>query len=196
MIYTIEDLLIKNKNYSDVRGKISRDLRDGKIIQIRRGLYETDKNTSGHYLASYIYGPSYLSFDYALAKYGLIPEGVFKTYTSATFKKNKKKRYSNYFGDYLYRDVPESVYMFGVKAVLENGYTYHIATPEKALCDKLYTLKPVKNLSELKNLIFNDLRVDETLFRKLDLEFITKISSKYKSTNLKLLEKLIKGGDF
>lgn len=196
MIFTVQDLLKKNKNYSDVRGKISRDLRDGNIVQIKRGLYENDKNTPGHYLASYIYGPSYLSFDYALSKYGMIPEAVYKTYTSATFKKNKKKIYSNVFGDFLYRDVPESIYMFGVKAVVENGYTYHIAIPEKALCDKLYTMKPVKNLEELKNLIFNDLRIDEDIFRELDFKFITEISGRYRSKNLNLLDKLIKGGEF
>jgi len=196
MIYTIQDLLSQNKNYSDIRGKISRDLRDGKIIQIKKGLYESDKNTPGHYLASYIYGPSYLSFDYVLSKNGLIPEGVYKTYTSATFKKNKKKKYSNFFGDFLYRDVPQSVYMFGVHAVVENGYTYHIAIPEKALCDKLYTMEPAKNLEELKFLLFDDLRINENMFRGLDLKFIVEISDKYKSNNLKLLGKLIKGGGF
>ena len=126
----------------------------------------------------------------------MIPEAVYKTYTSATFKKNKRKTYSNVFGDFLYRDVPEGVYMFGVKAVVENGYTYHIAIPEKALCDKLYTMKPVKNLEELRNLIFNDLRIDEGLFRELDFEFITEISGGYKSNNLNLLDKLVKGGKF
>ena len=42
MIYTIQDLLSQNKNYSNTRGKISRDLRDGKIIQIKKGLYKSD----------------------------------------------------------------------------------------------------------------------------------------------------------
>ncbi len=196
MVYTTLDLIKINKNYSDVMGKISRDLRDEKIIQLKRGLYESDKDTPGYYLASYIYGPSYLSFDYVLSISGLIPEGIYKTYTSATFKKNKKKTYSNYFGDYLYRDIPEDVFRFGVKTVIENGYSYQIANVEKALCDKLYTLKPVNNLEGLKFMLFNDLRIDENMFRKLDFDFIMKISRKYKSTNLNLLEKLIKGGDF
>lgn len=196
MVYTTLDLIKINKNYSDVMGKISRDLRDEKIIQLKRGLYESDKDTPGYYLASYIYGPSYLSFDYVLSISGLIPEGIYKTYMSATFKKNKKKTYSNYFGDYLYRDIPEDVFRFGVKTVIENGYSYQIANVEKALCDKLYTLKPVNNLKGLKFMLFNDLRIDENMFRKLDFDFIMKISRKYKSTNLNLLEKLIKGGDF
>ncbi|MGI6787141.1 MAG: type IV toxin-antitoxin system AbiEi family antitoxin domain-containing protein [Acholeplasmataceae bacterium] len=194
MVYTTQDLIKINKNYSDVMGKISRDLRDEKIIQLKRGLYESDKDTPGYYLASYIYGPSYLSFDYVLSTSGLIPEGIYRTYTSATFKKNKKKKYSNYFGDYLYRDVPKDVFRFGVKTVIENGYSYQMASVEKALCDKLYTLNPVKNLRELKFLLFNDLRIDENIFKELDFDFIIKISSKYKSTNLNLLEKLIKDG--
>lgn len=196
MVYTTLDLIKINKSYSDVMGKISRDLRDEKIIQLKRGLYESDKDTPGYYLASYIYGPSYLSFDYVLSISGLIPEGIYKTYTSATFKKNKKKTYSNYFGDYLYRDIPEDVFRFGVRTVIENGYSYQIANVEKALCDKLYTLKPVNNLEGLKFMLFNDLRIDENMFRKLDFDFIMKISRKYKSTNLNLLEKLIKGGEF
>lgn len=196
MIFTVEDLIKENANYTDIKGKISRDLRDGKIIQVKRGLYEDNKNTPGHYLASLIYGPSYLSFDYALSKYNLIPEAVYNTYTSATFKKNKKKTFSNFFGKFLYRDIPESVYMYGVKAVVENGYTYHIATPEKALCDKLYSLSPVKNVEKLKELIFADLRIDESDFAKLDLKLILEISDKYRSTNLKLLAKMIRGGKF
>ena len=86
------------------------------------------------------------------------------------------------------------VFRFGVKTVIENGYSYQIASVEKALCDKLYALKPVKNLRELKFLLFNDLRIDENIFKELDFDFIIKISSKYKSTNLNLLEKLIKDG--
>lgn len=196
MIFTVEDLIKENANYTDIKGKISRDLRDGKIIQVKRGLYEDNKNTPGHYLASLIYGPSYLSFDYALSKYNLIPEAVYNTYTSATFKKNKKKTFSNFFGKFLYRDIPESVYMYGVKAIVENGYTYHIATPEKALCDKLYSLSPVNNVEKLKELIFADLRIDESDFAKLDLKLMLEISDKYRSTNLKLLAKMIRGGKF
>jgi predicted transcriptional regulator of viral defense system len=196
MIFTVEDLIKDNANYSDIKGKISRDLRDGKIIQVKRGLYEDNKNTPGHYLASLIYAPSYLSFDYALSKYNLIPEAVYNTYTSATFKKNRKKTFSNFFGKFLYRDIPESVYMYGVKAIVENGYTYHIATPEKALCDKLYSLSPVNNVEKLKELIFADLRIDESDFAKLDLNLMVEISDKYRSTNLKLFAKMIRGGKF
>ena len=39
-------------------------------------------------LANLIYGPSYVSYEYALTYYGLIPERVFEV-TSATTQKNK-----------------------------------------------------------------------------------------------------------
>lgn len=41
----------------------------------------------------------------------------------------------------------------------EDNYLYQIATPEKALCDKLYTLLPLSNYSNLENMLFNDLRI-------------------------------------
>ena len=60
------------------------------IIPIVKGFYETDSKIPGHYLASIIYGPSYLSFEFALSYYGLIPEAVYH-FTSATFNKRRRK---------------------------------------------------------------------------------------------------------
>ena len=74
----------------------------------------------------------------------------------------------------------------------ENGYSYQIAMPEKSLCDKLYTLPPAKNLTELQVLLFNDLRIDEQEFAKLDKASIGELAPLYHATNLKLLNKLIK----
>ena len=92
MIKTVEDLKIKYKNYSDVNGKIRREIKTGTCIPIIRGLYETDKTTPGYYLSSYIYGPSYLAFDNALFYYEMIPERVANN-TLATYNKQKTKKY-------------------------------------------------------------------------------------------------------
>ena len=192
MIYSFDDLKIKFSNYAKIKDKISREVQAGRLIQIARGLYETDAETSGKYLAGLIYGPSYLSFDYALAVYSLIPEAVYNTYTSATFNKNKTKQYQNHFGTFTYRDISAEVYPLGVLLYEENGYSYQIATPEKALCDKLYTLPPAKNLTELQALLFNDLHVDEQEFAKLDKASIGELASLYHATNLNLLGKLIR----
>lgn len=180
--------MIKNnlKGYSNKNNKICRDVKNGNLIKIINGLYETDKSVNGYLLAGSIYGPSYLSFDFALYYYGLIPEKV-TTFTSATCEKKKKKIYNTFFGTYLFRDVPKIVYPLGVKLIQEGDYSYQIATPEKALCDKLYTIAPLKNMTELENLLFNDLRIDIYEFEKLSIDEIAEISKMYHSTNVSLL---------
>ena len=192
MIYSFDDLQIKFQNYTDIKGKIRREVQAGRLIPVARGLYETDQTISGEYLAGRIYGPSYLSFDFALYVHSLIPEAVYNTYTSATFDKRKTKKYQNQFGVFTYRDIPTEAYPRGVLIVEENGYSYQIATPEKALCDKLYTISPVSNLTELKELLFDDLRIDEDEFEKLDHNTLETLAPLYHSTNLNLLAKLIR----
>ena len=106
MLVSFDALAQQFAGYTDVKGKIRREVQSGKLVQVARGLYETDARADGKYLAGAIYGPSYISFDYALSVHALIPEAVYGTYTSATFRKGKTKRYENAFGSFLYRDVP------------------------------------------------------------------------------------------
>lgn len=191
MIY-FKDLVIKNyKDYSNKNTKLLRDIKDKKLFKIVNGLYETDSNTPGYLLASSIYGPSYISFEYALSYYGLIPERV-TTITCATFEKKKKKEYITDFGTFTYRDVPSSAYPEEIILKEENNYSYQIATPEKALCDKLYSLSPLFNYTNLENMLFNDLRIDEEAFNKLDILKINKLSKLYHSTNVELLTKYMR----
>ena len=97
MLVSFDALAQQFAGYTDVKGKIRREVQGGRLVQVARGVYETDARTDGKYLAGAIYGPSYLSFDYALSVYSLIPEAVYGTYTSATFQKGKTKRYENAF---------------------------------------------------------------------------------------------------
>lgn len=191
MIYTIDDLKIKYNRFSDVQGKIRRLVNQGEYVSVVRGLYETNINTPGYYLSSYIYGPSYLSFDYALSYYGLIPERVI-TYTLATYNKRKTKTYSTPFGNFFYRDIPKSAFPYDINVIEENNYVYYIASKEKAICDKLYSMKPVYSLKELKELLFDNLRIDSEQFDTLDKDKLLLLAKKYNSTTLVLLEKLLK----
>ena len=190
MLVSFDALAQQFAAYTDVKGKIRREVQGGRLVQVARGLYETDARTDGKYLAGAIYGPSYLSFDYALSVHALIPEAVY-TYTSATFRKGKTKRYENAFGTFLYRDVPAAVYPLGVEIKVERGYSYQIASPEKALCDKLYSLSPVYSVKALKELLFDDLRIDEAAFFALQKDDISQLAPLYRATNLKLLAKFI-----
>lgn len=186
MILTHNIIKLNLQKYSNKNTKICREVKKGNLIKIINGLYETDPNVNGYLLAGSIYGPSYLSFDFALSYYGLIPEKV-TAFTSATFDKKKKKRYDNQFGSFLYRDVPANVYPLGINVIEEGEYNYQIATPEKALCDKLYTLNPLKNMQGLAHVLFNDLRIDLDEFSRLNVNDLEILSKYYHCTNVDLL---------
>ena len=94
---------------------------------------------------------------------------------------------------FLYRDVPVAVYPLGVEIKVEGGYSYQIASPEKALCDKLYSLSPVYSVRALKELLFDDLRIDEAAFFALQKDDILQLAPLYRATNLKLLAKFMEG---
>ena len=185
-------ILEELKQYKAPANKLNRMVKKGDYIPIIKGLYETDGTVPGYVLAGSIYGPSYLSFEFALSYYGLIPEAVY-VFTSATYEKRKQKRYETPFGVFTYRDVPSNVYSDGIRFEREDAYFYQIASPEKALCDKLYTMPPVSNKKELRLLLFEDLRIDEQEFEKLSIEVIRQIGSEYNCTNVKMLVKLLKG---
>lgn len=191
MIKTTDMILEELQSYANPKTKLSRMVKQGKYFQIARGLYETDKNVPGHLLAGSIYGPSYISFEYALGFYGMIPEAVY-TITSATFEKKKKKKYETAFGTFTYRDVPSAAFPLNIRLIQEGNYFYRIAEPEKALCDQLYTMPPAKNIKLLAELLFDDLRIEETELLKLEIEKIVFLSDRYHSTNIKKLITLLK----
>ena len=91
MIKTTAMLTEELRQYVNPAAKIRRMAEAGELTPIIKGLYETNASTPGHYLAGAIYGPSYPSFEYALAQHGLIPEAVY-SFTSATCGKGRKKR--------------------------------------------------------------------------------------------------------
>lgn len=191
MIKTTKLLIKEYSNFVNPAGKIARDVRDGRLVSISRGIYETQSNSDGKYYANCICAPSYLSFDYALFYYGLIPEAVY-TYTSATYAKRRKKEFNNYFGRYTYQDVPSSIYSYGIEIIYEGEYSYMIASREKALCDKLYTLRTLKNQSEMQKLLFEDLRIDEHELDKMSIQDIEILAKEYRCVNVKLLAAYIK----
>lgn len=122
--------------------------------------------------------------------HNLIPEGVYN-YTSASFNK-KKKSYNIFFGNYLYQDVPVSVYHYGILLINDGEYNIQIATKEKALADKLYTLSPLKNVKEITELLLNDLRIDLEDLKKLNINDMKIISDSYKCMNVTLMYKFLR----
>ena len=191
MIKTTSMLLEELKEYASPKTKLARMAQSGECFPITRGLYETDPHVPGHLLAGSIYGPSYISFEYAMGYYGMIPEAVYVV-TSATFEKKKKKKYETAFGTFTYRDVPSEAFPLGIRLLREGDYFYRIAEPEKALCDKLYTLSPLQNTKVLLRLLTEDLRIDRAELKKLNGDRVCEYSEAYRATNIKRLCSLLR----
>lgn len=183
-------ILEELNEYKSPKDKLSRLVKAGVYIPIIKGFYETNENTSKHLLANLICSPSYISFEFALSYYDFIPERV-EVVTSASFNKRRKKIYSNHFGIYTYKDIPIKAFPYSIKIMQENDYYFKIASPEKAICDKLYDEKPVSNQKQLLELLEDDLRIDMDLVAQLDKELINELSLLYKSTNVKRFAKLL-----
>lgn len=192
MIYSVKELYMKFKEYKTPHIKIQTEVKNNRLFPVIRGLYEDDKNALGYRLVSYMEANAYLSFEYVLSLFGIIPERVF-TYTCATSLKEHSKVFETRFGNYSFQDVPARVYMYGVKNITEEGYTYLMATPEKALCDLLYKKTPVYSVKELKELLFIDLRIDEDAFYSLNKEDLLYLCPLYKKKNLNFLKKFVEG---
>ncbi len=191
MIVTTSILKKKFADYINPLDKIKRDVDKGILFRLTRGVYETDSKVDPCLLASSILSPSYLSFEWALSFYGLIPEKVFSI-TSATLNKKKTKVFVNIFARYEYKDVSKDVFSEGLTYLESGEYSVKIATKEKAICDSLSKWRVVKNINDLKELLFVDKRIDENEFASCDFKLMSRLARLYKKTNLDMLIKLIR----
>ena len=167
---------ILEKSFSNVNEKISNLVKNGDLISVANSLYT----------------PSYVSFDYALSFYGMIPERVSEI-TSATSK--NEKLFETPIGRFSYKKVSIEAYSLGVDWIyddIEGGK--FIATPEKALCDKIKYDRGIGTLTQtsMSEYLKYDLRLDIT--KPLNYELIEIIAKAYKSRNLKTLATLVKKG--
>jgi predicted transcriptional regulator of viral defense system len=183
-------LMHELRDYASPKARLTRMIKSGEVVQVRRGLFVDPKDTgqSLKSLAAIIYGPSYISFEYALAHHGLIPERV-PAITSATYHKNKNRRFHTPSGDFYYYYLPAAVFPYGVTLGSEDGGNYLIATPEKALCDTLYKTRGVTGPKALSALLFEDWRMEREAVLSLDRADILFLAPLYGKPLLRLLPK-------
>lgn len=126
------------------------------LIKLRRGVYLLgDYNISDPaILAGKIYEPSYISLEYALGHYGIIPDMVFSV-TSMTTRTTRE--FYNQVGHYSYHKIKNSAFG-GFTPILIDGISYSLATPEKALVDFLYLNRDTfdGSVDQFKSYRFND----------------------------------------
>ena len=178
MIKDTTSVLHELRGYASPKARLTRLLKSQKLIQVRKGLYVECGDAPVCALASVLYGPSYLSFEYALSWHGLIPERV-TSITSACFGKNRSKRYETPFGEYTYRDIPHAVFPYGIRREMENGLPFLIAEPEKALCDMVSKVSSVVTAKAMDRLILEDWRMEWEDLRQMDQDFIAFVAPLY-----------------
>ncbi len=161
-------------DYKSAHNKICAFEKTGKLIRLKKGLYvvspkETGTLLSVELIANHIYGPSYVSMEFALHYYGLIPESVHIVRSMTT---KRSRDFNNTIGLFEYTACPASYFSIGIKQQIVDNTSFLIATPEKALCD-LIAYTPNLNLrfyKELRTFLEDDLRFDMNAFKTMDAE--------------------------
>ncbi|MDF1499942.1 MAG: hypothetical protein P1P76_05705 [Anaerolineales bacterium] len=103
-------------------------------------------------LANLIYEPSYISREYALAYYHVIPESVLGV-TSVSSRKTMQ--FDTQWGVFSYRSIKPSL-MFGYKVIEKSRNTkFKIAKLEKAVLDYLYWNPDLLSEEDLEGLRWN-----------------------------------------
>jgi predicted transcriptional regulator of viral defense system len=195
--FDYQTLLDGLKDYARPRDKISDLLQKGNIIRVKKGLYifgdeYRRRPYSREILANLIYGPSYISLDYALQHHGLIPERV-EAVTSVTTGRSRK--FSTPVGLFIYRMIPLDAFRIGMDRIeLGDGRAFLMATPEKALADKLYDGHGtrIQTKKELSDYIERNLRIDLATLRDLSPKDLDSIAQRYRSRKIRLLSDIVR----
>ena len=172
------------------RSKICRLLKSGEIIRIKKGLYVFGDDwrrgpISLEIAANLIYGPSCISFEYALFRYGMIPERS-TVVTSLTI--GKAKAFHTPIGSFRYQSICPDKFGIGIDYIeLPNIGGFFIASREKALADLLSRLKPTLSVSDLRFFLFHEMRMDEEIFKTLNRPTLQEIASVYKNKTIENL---------
>lgn len=156
----ISSAQIRNYSPSFSSVQLSRWVKQGKLIQLRRGKYLLPHRQSGldrELLANELKN-SYISLEYAMNYYGLIPEVPQKT-TSITTGRNEVIQTP--FGVYSYYRIQPSLYLgYELVNAKLDGRQIKIASFSKSLFDYLY-FHPVKTKDELYGLRLNWVEIKE-----------------------------------
>jgi len=154
---------------------LNRLVKRNELIRLCPGIYILpEKIADIEIIANLIYYPSYLSFDSALAKYGLISQIPY-TFSFATIRKTKSITLLDY--NVEYRMINKS-YFSGYKKI-KNGL--FIASPEKALVDMIYIASFGKTYFDFKSIFLT----------KIDLKKLNRLLSGYPLSVKRKAERII-----
>ena len=170
---------------------LKRAFSEGDVVRIRRGLYVSASPLQNHrpdpfVLSQHVYGPSYISFESALAYHGWIPEAV---YTIAAASLHRSRVFDTPAGRFEFIRVPQHFFFQGVVRVdqPERKEPFLMASPLKALVDIVYVRRFEGSLTELTE----SLRIDEEQLAEISTAELAEISGNYRSKPVARLVKQI-----
>ena len=185
------------KDYQSPNDKISELIKSEELISIRRGLYITgpkmDLPTPEPFLiANHLRGPSYVSLESALSYWNMIPERAYEI-SSVTIRTSKL--YKTPVGRFSYQQLKIPYYSFGIKNIeYSTKQTMLVASPEKALCDKVVLTPKIylRSIKQTQEFLLEDLRMDTEVLNTLDTKMMELwIKNAPKESSLKMLVKTL-----
>jgi predicted transcriptional regulator of viral defense system len=187
-IFSSSILLAGNVSVHTIRRQLMRWVANGKLIQVRRGLYAVArpyKETQPHpfLVANMMKGASYVSLQSALEHYGIIPEYV-PVITSVTTKRTEV--ITNKLGMFKFNHIKKELF-WGYKEieVLDRTKIF-IASPEKGLLDLIYLTPQSDGIEYLQ-----ELRMQNT--DKINIGVLRDYAKKFKTPKInRAAENIIK----
>lgn len=153
--YTIADLKkITRLPLNSLYVTLARLVKNKSLIRLTSGVYIASENYDKiEIIANTLYQPSYLSFESALSRYGVLSQIPFSL-SFATTKKSLRRKLADVSIEY--RKIQPPLF-FGY----EKQESLYIATPEKALLDTLYLVSFGKLIIDLQQLDLKEINLRE-----------------------------------
>jgi predicted transcriptional regulator of viral defense system len=185
------------RGLSKPRDKVMAFVSEGKLVRIKKGLYAFGENWRHQpicleLVANLLYGPSCISFEFALSYYGLIAERSV-VITSLTI--GKTKSFDTPLGLFEYRAIDREKFKVGIEYKTlgnpkESPGGYFLASREKALADLVYRTPGIRTREQLRHYLFEEMRVDEEMFRELDFKRLEEIARIYQKKSVQMMGQL------
>lgn len=189
--------LLANLEYKNINDKIV-DLMKKNIIQnVKKGFYIHNSQITKSIISKELLSnnlldnPSYISLDYALFFYGLIPEAVHEITAVTT---NRSKTFKTHIGVFSYKHIKKELFNIGVNIESTKNANFLIASKEKAICDKIYLTKGIEltSMASMTDFLGDDLRIDFEDFEGFNTNIISEYYEISKSKKIQILHRLIK----
>jgi len=189
----MQTLRVWLEGYQNPKDYVSRLVKNGELVRLKNGFFIIadrikDKPIPFEQIANLLYGPSYISLEYALSYYGMIPE---RAYVKTSITTNRTKHFHTPIGTFSYHSLSLERYYVGVHHKENELGGFYMATPEKALADHVFQLCQGLNRDELLIDLTESKRMEMTTLKSLDKALMQQISSAYRSKIVKTLAEVI-----